>query len=390
MKPSCLKLIYTFHFLFTKILSLYIKRYKLGDGCSSCWSCVPAKICEYIPVFRNYQLLTSDRFYWLEKSRDASPQAVHASLPDEHGALSSSKLSSSSIPFSSSQMFSNLNSMSFSQSPGAAFSQSHSHFGASPASLLFAHHNGGHYSSHFMPSQTPPTPSLLSAFSANTLLSQRRLRLIASMFSQMCEAVAVCHDAGVSHRDIKPENFICCDSVELEAAADGEFGEDEGQSAKPVNFGPQAKRKVIVKLTDFGLATTDYESGDVECGSKPYMSYGRLSYSLKAGLGAEFFSYLKNAEITWVHHIFLPLPMSGPWVSSSSTCSSTEIRGKTQPMGIPTLTTFLWTLSDSSSPNSPVSVVKWLLTSLIMSFASMSTNVYLRKNLVLGSRACQR
>ncbi|OWZ79211.1 serine/threonine protein kinase [Cryptococcus neoformans Bt85] len=214
-----------------------------------------------------------DLFYWLEKSRDASPQAVHASLPDEHAALSSSKLSSSSIPFSSSQMFSNLNSMSFSQSPGAAFSQSHSHFGGSPASLLFAHHNGGHYSSHFMPSQTPPTPSLLSAFSANTLLSQRRLRLIASMFSQMCEAVAVCHDAGVSHRDIKPENFICCDSVELEAAADGEFGEDEGQSTKPVNFGPQAKRKVIVKLTDFGLATTDYESGDVECGSKPYMSY---------------------------------------------------------------------------------------------------------------------
>lgn len=229
--------------------------------------------------FCSYQLLTSDRFYWLEKSRDASPQAVHASLPDERTALSSSKLSSSSIPFSSSQMFSNLNSMSFSQSPGAAFSQSHSHIGASPASLLFAHHNGGQYSSHFTPSQTPPTPSLLSAFSANTLLSQRRLRLIASMFSQMCEAVAVCHDAGVSHRDIKPENFICCDSVELEAAADGEFGEDEGESIKPVNFGPQAKRKVIVKLTDFGLATTDYESGDVECGSKPYMSYGRLSYS---------------------------------------------------------------------------------------------------------------
>ena len=27
----------------------------------------------------------------------------------------------------------------------------------------------------------------------------------------MCDAVAVCHDAGVFHRDIKPENFIVTD-----------------------------------------------------------------------------------------------------------------------------------------------------------------------------------
>ncbi|WVQ94033.1 hypothetical protein IAU59_001111 [Kwoniella sp. CBS 9459] len=173
-----------------------------------------------------------DLFYWLEKSRDASPQAVPVPLPDERRG-----------------------------------------FSGSPASLLFAHHNGHHHSQHVLPSQTPPTPSLLSAFSANTLLSQRRLRLIASMFKQMCESVAVCHDAGVSHRDIKPENFICCDSIELEAAADGDFGEDDEESGGPVNFGPQAKRKVVVKLTDFGLATTEDESGDVECGSKPYMSY---------------------------------------------------------------------------------------------------------------------
>ncbi|WWD22336.1 hypothetical protein CI109_106827 [Kwoniella shandongensis] len=215
-----------------------------------------------------------DLFYWLEKSRDASPQVTHTPLPEDpaQGVLSSSKLPSSSIPFSSSQMFSNLSHMSssFSSSPGNTLSQ-HSQFGASPASLIFSHHNGHHHSHNPMISQTPPTPSLLSAFSAGTLLSQRRLRLIASMFSQMCEAVAVCHDAGVSHRDIKPENFICCDSIELEAAADGEFGEEE--DGRAVDFGPQAKRKVVVKLTDFGLATTEEESGDVECGSKPYMSY---------------------------------------------------------------------------------------------------------------------
>lgn len=148
--------------------------------------------------------------------------------------------------------------------------------GQSPASLLFSHnnsHNSFHQSA--FAAQTPPTPSLLSAFSANTLLSTRRLRLIASMFSQMCEAVSVCHEAGVAHRDIKPENFICCDSVELEVVPEGQ--EDEG------GFGPQAKRKVIVKLTDFGLATTEEDSGDVECGSKPYMSYGKSSPAANTG-----------------------------------------------------------------------------------------------------------
>lgn len=184
--------------------------------------------------------------------------------------MSSSRLSSSSIPFSSSQLFSNFPG-SFTNSPGA-FSPNNgfngftsgSQYSASPASLLFAHHNGSQSISLSSHAATPPTPSLLSAFSANTLLTPRRLRLIASMFSQMCEAVAVCHDAGVSHRDIKPENFICCDSVELEA---------ENTADGSPDFGPQARRKVIVKLTDFGLATTEEESGDVECGSKPYMSY---------------------------------------------------------------------------------------------------------------------
>ena len=103
-------------------------------------------------------------------------------------------------------------------------------------------------------SRTPPTPSLLSNLHPYQLLSRNRLRLIASMFSQMCEAVATCHDQQVFHRDIKPENFIVTDGY---TAIDG-----------------RRQRKVVVKLTDFGLSTTDLESSDMDCGSAPYMSYG--------------------------------------------------------------------------------------------------------------------
>ncbi|KAI0690200.1 hypothetical protein C8T65DRAFT_711702 [Cerioporus squamosus] len=103
-------------------------------------------------------------------------------------------------------------------------------------------------------SRTPPTPSLLSSLNPAQLLSRTRLRLIASMFSQMCEAVATCHDNSVFHRDIKPENFI---------VTDGWTTLPDGRS----------ERKVIVKLSDFGLSTTDVESADMDCGSAPYMSF---------------------------------------------------------------------------------------------------------------------
>ncbi|EIW63030.1 kinase-like protein [Trametes versicolor FP-101664 SS1] len=103
-------------------------------------------------------------------------------------------------------------------------------------------------------SRTPPTPSLLSSLNPSQLLSRTRLRLIASMFSQMCEAVATCHEHSVFHRDIKPENFI---------VTDGWTTLPDGRS----------ERKVIVKLSDFGLSTTDVESADMDCGSAPYMSF---------------------------------------------------------------------------------------------------------------------
>ncbi|KAH9961490.1 hypothetical protein BC827DRAFT_1267507 [Russula dissimulans] len=101
---------------------------------------------------------------------------------------------------------------------------------------------------------TPPTPGLLSSLHPSQLLSYTRLRLIASMFAQMCEAVATCHDASVFHRDIKPENFI---------VTDGWIFNQDGIR----------ERKVIVKLSDFGLSTRDAVSSDFDCGSAPYMSY---------------------------------------------------------------------------------------------------------------------
>ncbi|KAJ3758845.1 CAMK/CAMK-unique protein kinase [Lentinula raphanica] len=103
-------------------------------------------------------------------------------------------------------------------------------------------------------SRTPPTPSLLSNMNPAQQLSRTRLRLISSMFSQMCDAVAACHDQHVYHRDIKPENFIVTDG--WDTLPDG-----------------SQERKVVVKLTDFGLSTTDAQSSDMDCGSAPYMSY---------------------------------------------------------------------------------------------------------------------
>ncbi|KAN0138325.1 kinase-like protein [Lactarius tabidus] len=102
--------------------------------------------------------------------------------------------------------------------------------------------------------RTPPTPGLLSSLHPSQLLSSTRLRLIASMFAQMCEAVATCHEASVFHRDIKPENFIVTDGW-------------------TVNQDGIRERKVVVKLSDFGLSTCDAVSSDMDCGSAPYMSF---------------------------------------------------------------------------------------------------------------------
>ena len=118
---------------------------------------------------------------------------------------------------------------------------------------------------------TPPVASL----PPDQLLSTQRLRLVGSMFSQMCEAVAHCHRNGVYHRDLKPENFMVTDS----------------RSFNPITG--KHERKVSVKLTDFGLATRDTESGDMDCGSAPYMSFGKFDSQLRTSEDAHLFSHLE-------------------------------------------------------------------------------------------------
>ena len=147
--------------------------------------------------------------------------------------------------------------------------------------------------------RTPPTPDLLSSLHPSQLLSSTRLRLIASLFAQMCEAVATCHDASVSHRDIKPENFILTDGW-------------------TVNQDGIHERKVVVKLSDFGLSTCDAVSSDMDCGSAPYMSFGTPVFRILFTLA---YLYSQNAETTWPL-CTSPMPqIYGLSALSSSTCT---------------------------------------------------------------------
>lgn len=150
-------------------------------------------------------------------------------------------------------------------------------------------------------SHTPPTPSLLSNLHPSQLLSRTRLRLISSMFVQMCEAVAACHAQQVFHRDIKPENFIVTD----------------GWTTLPNG---RHERKVIVKLTDFGLSTTDVASSDMDCGSAPYMSYECRNNVAP--------TYRPRAADVWSLGIVLinMLYHSNPWTDTShGACSSFDL-----------------------------------------------------------------
>lgn len=168
-----------------------------------------------------------DMFFWLEQARDT--EGIHNDPSRAPSRLSSRAPMPASVV--SSVMYHN-----HSATPSPPLGQS-------PRDLPFFNEK----------EHTPPSPSLLSATLDVALLSRRRLRLISRMFGQMCEALQACHDAGVSHRDIKPENIIIVDNR-------AELGSLD---------------KVVIKITDWGLGTTDERCEDFDCGSKPYMAYGK-------------------------------------------------------------------------------------------------------------------
>lgn len=73
---------------------------------------------------------------------------------------------------------------------------------------------------------------------------RRNTALVKKVFTQLIDAVEVCHKHGIYHRDIKPENIMC--------NADGTH----------------------IKLGDFGLATDSRWSRNFGAGTAGYMSPG--------------------------------------------------------------------------------------------------------------------
>ena len=106
-----------------------------------------------------------------------------------------------------------------------------------------------------------------------------------SLFAQLVSAVATCHEVGIYHRDLKPENVLITNEANPE-----------------------------IRLSDFGLSTTDRLSTEFGCGSVRYMAPECLSSK-----GNEKTPYLSAANDVWSLAIILINMLTGknPWVEPS-------------------------------------------------------------------------
>jgi serine/threonine protein kinase len=106
-----------------------------------------------------------------------------------------------------------------------------------------------------------------------------------SLFAQLVSAVATCHKVGIYHRDLKPENVLIT---------------KEGS--------PE------LRLSDFGLSTTERLSTEFGCGSVRYMAPECLSSNFN-----ENTPYLSDANDVWSLAIILINMLTGknPWVEPS-------------------------------------------------------------------------
>ncbi|TPX61508.1 hypothetical protein PhCBS80983_g01059 [Powellomyces hirtus] len=108
--------------------------------------------------------------------------------------------------------------------------------------------------------------------------------VIPFVFDEICSAVAFCHSKGVFHRDLKPENVLV--SYDLNS----------------------------IKLTDFGLATTDAVSNEVGVGSVRYMAPECFD-------GADYDCAKNDA---WALGVILLNLLTGanPWIEPSASTDS--------------------------------------------------------------------
>jgi serine/threonine protein kinase len=166
--------------------------------------------------------------------------------------------------------------------------------------------------------------------------------LTKQLFAQVCDAVAYIHSKSVYHRDIKPENILLKDGV--------------------------------VKLADFGLATTDELCDDFQVGSNRYMS--PEVYTAEQSETSPFkLPYSAAANDVWALGIVLINMLTGrnPW--SKPTLTDKRFKryfsgtSKTDPSP-----------SSTSRPNSAISFERCL--------QKTRSLVHPRSNCPISSRTC--